>query len=132
MEIVYRYHHIRNLRVISSRGMQAVFVKNNSVQMQQVEERSEVCIKAEVQLLKSDGEGGYTLETGPFHRRFLDGYYPLHLDYRIRWPAGLLEVVSVCPDRQKGFPIRVRPGELMIDTLFEGELTIHSKWRALR
>ena len=131
-EVVYRYQRMRNLRVISNRGMKGAWVKNNSVQMQQVQEWGEVCIKAEVQILKPDGEGGYTLETGPFHRRFLDGYYPLRLDYRIRWPAGLLALESVCPDMQAGFPVRVRPGELMIDTLFEGELTIQSTWRAMR
>ena len=132
VEVMYRYHGLRNLRVISSSGMKAAFVKDNSVQMEQVEEWGEVCIKAEVRVLRSDGEGGYTLQSGPFHRRFLDGYYPVHLDYRIRWPAGMLALESVDPPMQEGFSVRVRPGELAIDTLFAGKLTIKSSWRALR
>ncbi len=132
VQIMYRYHGLRNLRVTSSSGMKRAWVKDNSVQMEQVEAWGEVCIRAEVQVLKSDAEGGYTLQSGPFHRRFLDGYYPVHLDYRIRWPAGLLQLESVEPEMQQGFPIRVRPGELAIDTLFEGKLTIKSRWRALR
>ena len=132
VEVMYRYHGLRNLRVISSSGMKAAFVKDNSVQMEQVEEWGEVCIKAEVQVLRPDGEGGYTLQSGPFHRRFLDGYYPVHLDYRIRWPAGMLALESLEPPLQEGFPVRTRPGELAIDTLFAGKLTIRSSWRALR
>ena len=132
VEVMYRYRGLRNLRVISSIGMKGAWVKNNSVQMEQVEEWGEVCIKAEVQILESDGAGGYTLQSGPFHRRFLDGYYPVFLDYRIRWPAGLLQLESVDPAVQEGFRVRARHGELAVDTLFEGQLTINSAWRARR
>jgi hypothetical protein len=132
VEVVYRYHGMRNLRVISTRGIKRAWVEQNSVQMEQVQEGGKVCIEAEVQVLKPDGEGGYTLQSGPFHRRFLDGYYPVRLDYRIHWPADRLQLESVHPELQEGFPVRAQPGRLAIDTLFEGMLTIHSRWRALR
>ena len=132
VEVVYRYHGMRNLRVISTRGIKRAWVEQNSVQMEQVQEGGEVCIEAEVQVLKPDGEGAYTLQSGPFHRRFLDGYYPVRLDYRIHWPADRLQFESVHPDMQEGFSVRVQPGELAVDTLFEGKLTLHSRWRALR
>ena len=83
-------------------------------------------------MLKPDGKGAYTLQSGPFHRRFLDGYYPVRLDYRIHWPADRLQLESVHPEMQEGFSVRAQPGKLAIDTLFEGMLTIHSRWRALR
>jgi hypothetical protein len=124
VEVVYRYHGMRNLRVISTRGIKRARVEQNSVQMEQVQEGGEVCIEAEVQVLNSGGEGGYTLQSGPFHRRFLDGYYPVRLDYRIHWPADRLQLESVHPEMQEGFSVRVQPGELIIDTLFEGKLTI--------
>ena len=132
VEVVYRYHGMRNLRVISTRGIEHARVEQNAVQMEQVQEGAEVCIQAEVQVLKPDGEGTWTLQSGPFHRRFLDGYYPVRLDYRIHWPADRLQLVSVRPEMQEGFLVHVQPGELTIDTLFEGMLTIHSRWRALR
>ena len=124
VEIVYRYEGLRKLRVISSRNIAHTRVEQNSIQMEQVQEDGEVCIEAEVQVLKTDGEGNYSLQSGPFHRRFLDGYYPVQLDYRLRWPAGRLQLESVHPDRQEGFTIREQPGELVINTLFEGKLTI--------
>ena len=124
VEIVYRYEGIRNLRVISSRRIDHARVEQNSVQMVQVHEGGEICVEAEVQVLKTSGEGNYSLKSGPFHRRFLDGYYPLQLDYRIRWPAERLQLESVEPERQEGFSIREQPGELTINTLFEGKLTL--------
>jgi hypothetical protein len=131
VEVVYRYHGMRNLRVISSRGIERVRVEQDSVQMEQVQEGGEVCIKAEVQILKPAGEGSWTLLSGPFHRRFLDGYYPLRLDYRIHWPADRLQLQSVSPVMQAGFLVRDQPGELAIDTLFEGKLTIEVSFSAL-
>ncbi|MEN8207102.1 MAG: hypothetical protein ABFS24_13990 [Pseudomonadota bacterium] len=124
VEIVYRYHVLRNLRVISARGIASARVEQNTVQMEQVQEGGKVCIEAEVQVLKPDGETAYTLQSGPFHRRFLDGYYPVRLDYRIHWPADRLQLESVHPEIQPGFSLREQPGELAIDTLFEGRLTI--------
>ena len=124
VEVVYRYHVLRNLRILSTRRIERAWVEQNSVQMEQVQEGGEVCIEAEVQVLKPDGEGGYTLQSGPFHRRFLDGYYPVQLDYRIQWPADRLRLESVSPQQQEGFTTSDQPGELRIDTLFEGRLTI--------
>ena len=131
VEIVYRYHVLRNLRVISTRGIERARVEQNTVQMEQVQEGGKVCIEAEVQVLRPAGEGVYVLQSGPFHRRFLDGYYPVRLDYRIHWPADRLQLESVYPEIQEGFSVRELPGELTIDTLFEGKLTIDSKWHAL-
>jgi len=130
VEIVYRYEGLRKLRVISSRNIAHTRVEQNSIQMEQVQEGGEVCIEAEVQVLKTDGEGNYRVQSGPFYRRFLDGYYPVQLDYRLRWPADRLQLESVHPDRQEGFTIREQPGELIINTLFEGKLTINIRFSA--
>jgi len=124
IEVVYRYRGLRKLRVISTRGIKDSRVENNSVQMEQVGEGAEICIEAEVQVLNKTATGQYRLTSGPFHRRFLDGYYPLQLDYRIHWPADMLQLESVFPEIQEGFSIHEQPGELIIVTLFEGMLTI--------
>ena len=97
VEVVYRYHGMRKLRVISTRAIGHARVENNSVQMTDVQKGGEVCIEAEVQVLNKTGAGQYQLTSGPFHRRFLDGYYPLRLDYRIHWPADMLQLETVLP-----------------------------------
>ena len=124
LEIVYRYHAMRDLRIESFHGMERAWVEDNSVQMVNLGEGAELCISAAVQVLHSTGAGRYEISSGPFHRRFLDGYYPLQLDYRLSYPADLLQVESVQPAARPGFSVQQQPGELKIDALFEGRLTI--------
>ena len=128
VEIVYRFDSIRNLQVLSAEGMTSAVVKNGSVQMKNVQRDAEVCIKAEVQVLKMTGAGRYQLTSGPFHRRFLDGYYPIQLDYWLHYPVELLELESVKPVAEPGLAINRQPGELRIDALFEGNLTIELRF----
>lgn len=124
VEIVYGYRAMRNLRVLSSRGVGSARVVDGAVQMTQVGADAEVCVAAEVQVVRPSGEGRYVLQSGPFHRRFLDGYYPVHLDYRVIFPAGLLVLESVRPPDQPGFDVAMDKDEVRIETLFEGRLTI--------
>jgi hypothetical protein len=42
----------------------------------------------------------------------------LHLEY----PASLLQVIDIFPAEQPGFTIQQVAGQVMIDTVFEGEL----------
>ena len=128
VEIVYRYHGLRGLRIVSARAVDSVRVAGSSVQLTGVHPGGEVCIAAEVQVLQPDGSGGYRLQSGPFHRRFLDGYYPLALDYRVEWPDDRLALVSVVPEVQPGFVVRSGSGTLHIETLFEGRLTIELRF----
>ncbi len=129
VEIVYRYRGLRNLQVQSVTAMEAARVEGDSVQLTGVQPGGEVCITAEVAVLKADAGGGYRLQSGPFHRRFLDGYYPIQLDYAVTWPESRLVLASVAPAAQRGFTVRSQPGSLHIETLFEGMLTIELQFR---
>ncbi len=130
LEIVYGYHAMRDLHIASFQGMERAWVEDASVQMANLGEGAALCITAEVQVLQPTGAGRYEIRSGPFHRRFLDGYYPLRLDYRVSYPAGLLRVEAVQPAVQPGFTVVQQPGELKIDALFEGRLTIRVGLRA--
>ncbi|HYQ71571.1 MAG TPA: hypothetical protein VET88_06550 [Gammaproteobacteria bacterium] len=124
LEIVYGYQTIRDLRITSFHGMERAWVEDGSVQMVNLGEGAGLCVSAGVRVLRPAGAGRYELRSGPFHRRFLDGYYPLQLEYRLRYPADLLQVEVVQPEAQPGFTVVRQPGELKIDALFEGRLTI--------
>jgi hypothetical protein len=124
LEIVYRYQEMRDLRIESFHGMERAWVEDGSVQMLNLVEGAKLCISAQVQVLQPAGAGRYEIQSGPFHRRFLDGYYPLQLEYHVSYPAALLQVESVQPSVQPGFSVARQPGELKIDALFEGRLTI--------
>jgi hypothetical protein len=105
-------------------------VEDGSVQMLNLVDGAELCIAAEVRVLQPAGAARYEIRSGPFHRRFLDGYYPLQLDYRVIYPPELLQVDAVQPAAQPGFSVVQQPGALQIDTLFEGRLTIRVGLRA--
>ena len=124
VEIVYQYRSMRNLRVLSSKGIGSARIVDDVVQMTQVRADAEVCVAAEVQVLRQAGEGRFLLQSGPFHRRFLDGYYPVRLDYRVEYPSGLLVVESIQPAARPGFDVKTDADGLRIEALFEGRLTI--------
>ena len=66
--------------------------------------------------------GGYRLRNGPYMRRFLDGYYPMEVSIRIRYPAQLMALQTFEPAPQPGFILHTAPGEIELDARFEGRL----------
>jgi hypothetical protein len=56
---------------------------------------SKICISADRKALSNE-EGRYHLKLGPFIRRFLDGYYPMHVRVEVCYPNSL-ELVSSRP-----------------------------------
>ena len=122
--VQYRYTGMRDLKVISASNMDSAWVEGSTVQLRGVRQGGEVCIEAAVQVLKDDGAGGFSLRSGPFHRRFLDGYYPVELVYRITWPPEQLALREARPASVPGLALHSGPGELAIDALFEGKLVV--------
>jgi hypothetical protein len=124
VEIVYRYRSMRKLRVLSARGVGSARIEGDTVQLTQVRAGAEVCIAAEVQVLMRQGDSRYALQSGPFHRRFLDGYYPVHLVYRVVFPPDLLVLETLWPPGQPGFSVEAGADGVRVDALFEGRLSI--------
>jgi len=131
VEIVYRYKGIRNLRVISSRGIGSIEVTSHTVQLTDVVSGAEVCIRAEVRVLNKIRDAVYEIKSGPFHRRFLDGYFPVHLQYTLTYPAEAFALESVSPAAQAGFEHKIKTDNLEIDAWFEGKLTVTVRLRLI-
>jgi hypothetical protein len=55
-------------------------------------------------------------------RRFLDGYYPMHVSLDIRLPPGDWRLEKSRPRVQPGFNVVNRPDGLSADAWFEGKL----------
>jgi hypothetical protein len=94
-QIVYKQDRIRNIRVLSSKNIGSAWVEGHTVQMKDIEAESKICISADKKAL-SIAEGKYYLKLGPFMRRFLDGYYPLHVQVEVCYPA-FLQLLSTRP-----------------------------------
>jgi len=94
-QIVYNKERIRNIRVLSSQNIGSVRVEGHTVQMKDIAAESEVCISADKRALSYE-KGKYYLKLGPFMRRFLDGYYPMHVQLEVCYPV-FLQLVSASP-----------------------------------
>lgn len=94
-QIVYQPKRIDNIRVMSSRNIDAAWVEEHTVQMRGIAAESEICISAERRALEFEN-GVYYLRLGPFVRRFLDGYYPMHVRVEVSYPD-YLRLVSSSP-----------------------------------
>lgn len=123
-EIVYRYAEMRDLRVTGVRGIDSARVEDQSIQLRGVQADAEVCVAARVKILRDLGDGRYRLVSGPYHRRFFDGYFPMRLSLEVRYPAEAMQWRRVTPAAQPGFLVREEPGRLTIDTRFTGMLTV--------
>ena len=128
-EIRYRYKRMKGLRLESWQGMERAWVEGDSVQMVNVEEGAQLCIRAQVAILRPREGGGYALRSGPFHRRFLDGYFPMQVILDIRYPADLLRFDYLEPRPQPGFTLSQANGELRLEALFSGRLTLELGFR---
>jgi len=122
-EIVYQYKHIRNFKISSKRNIKMAVIKGQSIQLDNVMKQAELCIKADVKILNTNTDNTLSLENGPFHRKFLDGYYPYHVSLKINYPSTLLKLIKINPEPQPGFNIKQSDSKIFIESYFEGILT---------
>lgn len=94
-QIVYQAEKISNIRVLSTQNISSVWVEGHTVQMKGIASGSKICLSADRRALSNE-EGRYYLRLGPFIRRFLDGYYPMHVRVEVCYPDAL-ELVSSSP-----------------------------------
>lgn len=123
-EVIYQYRKLRRLRIHSKTHIGEAVTSGQTVQLTDVRHGATLCIRAEVQILYPQADGRFLLRNGPFHRRFLDGYFPLHVSMDVHFPAKLLNFVDTSPRSQPGFAVDVKGQHVHIDTWFAGTLTI--------
>lgn len=121
-EIVFRPERSRGLRILRQRNIGAARVEGASVQLRDVHKDAELCLELESRALTRLPEHGWSLRNGPYMRRFLDGYYPMRVYIHIRYPTDLLAVRDFSPRPQPGLTVRQVPGDIALDSWFEGRL----------
>lgn len=131
-QIIFREGYIRNLRVLETRAIGEAWVERASVELRDIRPGARLCLAAQTRALNDSGNGYFTLNNGPYMRKFLDGYYPMHVSLRLEYPAKLLQIIDISPPAQAGFEVTEKAGILNIDTLFEGELRTQVQFERLR
>jgi len=122
VEVVYRYHQMRNLKINSTANIKKAWVKEQSVQLEEVSQEASLCVGLQARILYKDGEKNVVLRNGPFERKFLDGYYPIHVQLNVQYPPNKLHFMGSKPKAADGFTIRQTDSSVFIDAWFEGKL----------
>jgi len=121
-QVLFHKQRSRNLVVRFAENIERAWVEDSSVQLTNVGQGARLCIEVETQALRSNGDGTYTLRNGPFLRRFLDGYYPMHVSMDIIFVSKVLRFLSISPQMQKGFRVWSTSDSVHYDTWFKGRL----------
>jgi hypothetical protein len=123
-EVVYQYKNMRHLRIQSKTNISQAVIREQRVQLTDVQHDATLCIQAEAQILYPQADGSFLLRNGPFHRRFLDGYFPMHVSMDVRLPSTLLRYIGISPESQPGFKVDLNDERVSIDAWFAGTLNI--------
>ena len=83
-----------------------------------------LCVQADVKILHRLSNNSYGMQNGPYHRKFLDGYYPYHVSLMVHYSNNEIQVKQVVPEAQHGFYVTEKRDSLSIDSWFKGELLI--------
>ncbi|MFN3752013.1 MAG: hypothetical protein ACK4SR_11650 [Thiobacillus sp.] len=121
-QITFREGFVRDLKILSYNDIGSAWIEDASVQLVNVRRGARLCLAADIRALRNTGNGYYNLYSGPYMRKFLDGYYPMRLTLEIEYPTELLSLINVSPESQPGFRHDDAPGLLRMDAIFEGVL----------
>ena len=129
-QIVFGEGRIRGLAVRAHENIDRAWVEGSTVQLEGVRTDARLCIEAESRALHRDGEG-YLLKNGPYMRRFLDGYFPMHVTMTVVTPEGVA-LESVRPPPQPGLELRRGDGTYHLEAWFEGRLVTRVRLKRVR
>ncbi len=129
--VVYRKNLIKNLKVLSSKNIKITKVSGNKVFLQDVTKDATLCIGAKARNFYQNDDKSFSLVNGPYHRKFLDGYFPYHLKLNIHY-IPKLKFNYGTPKQQSGFQVKQDSNSLLIDTLFKGRLKTEFRFNLIK
>jgi hypothetical protein len=121
-QIVFRPDRVRKLKVTSVKNIAGAWVEGASVQLRDIADDAKLCIDAETRVFVYNGDGTFSLRSGPYMRRFLDGFYPMRVSMQVTLATDKLRFADISPVIQKGFTVVHKNGTINYDAWFEGRL----------
>jgi len=125
LQVVYEYKQMRGLHVTQSSKVGKHWVEGQSIQLQDIERGAQLCVMAQVRIFYTNPDGSFSLVNGPFQRKFLDGYYPMHVSLEVKFPLDTLLYTGISPEPQPGFIVQHTDNRMTIDAWFRGKLFMH-------
>lgn len=131
-QIMFNLSKIKDLRITEYTNIEEAWIEGPSVQLKNVRSGARLCVAAQSRALTKTGTNTYTLKNGPFMRKFLDGYYPMHVSMTVKLASNGLTLEKVSPQEQPGFAVTKTPNEVNIDAWFEGRLQTEMQFNGRR
>ncbi len=123
LQVVFKPGHVRKLTITRTEHIGRAWIEDSSVQLQNVGPGAVLCIASESRVLKHDASSThFWISSGPYMRRYLDGYFPMQVTLIVDYPVAL-QLDEMQPPELRLHSI-LRPGHLQIDAVFEGQLDI--------
>jgi len=122
VQIVFKSGVVKDIKVSNSKNIGKAWVEGATVQLEDVMKGASICIEGFSKALTMNDDGSYTLHNGPFMRRFLDGYYPMHVSLDVEYQGTGLKLDEISPIIQDGFHLNSNRVRLGVDAWFEGKL----------
>lgn len=122
-QITFREGFVRDLKLDAFSLIESAWIEGASVQLVNVQPCARLCLSVQTRALRHAGNGYFNLYSGPYMRKFLDGYYPMRVTLDIEYPPQLLTLLDISPPEQPGFQHAKSPGSIQLDAVFEGELS---------
>ncbi len=121
-QIVFREDRLKDLSITDRRNIARAWVEGASVQLEGVKPGATLCLNARSRVLSHNEDGSSSVRNGPYMRRFLDGYYPMHVSVEISYPCGRMRLAGLSPGRQHGFTVTETACGVSLDAWFQGRL----------
>lgn len=122
IQITFKKDKVKQINIVSSKNIDEAWVEGNTVQLRNVKQETTLCVEAVTRALVANNDGSFSLRSGPFMRRFLDGYYPMHVSMQVSFSGTGLQLASVSPASQQGFKVWQKPEQISYEAWFEGRL----------
>lgn len=127
-QIVYNRDRVRNIRITSQQNIEQSWVEGHTIQIRNAGQNAKLCLEAESHTMTKNPRGIYTMQNGPFMRKFLDGYFPMQVSLEVRIPKSL-EYLGIDPPEQPGFHIIHKENSIKFNAWFEGRLVTRIYFR---
>jgi len=130
-QILFSKTRSRNLAVSRSENIDKAWVEGNSIQLEDIHKQAILCVTAETRSFVYNGDGTYSLRSGPFMRRFFDGYYPMRVTMDVEIKAERLRFYETTPPVQDGFKVWRTTRAIHFEAWFEGRLNTDIRFHDL-
>lgn len=122
LQIVFNETRVRNLQVTEQHNVAQAWASKGTIQIRHISAEAKVCLSAEVKSLVDNQDGTYSMQSGPYMRRFLDGFYPMRVSGDVKVDTADLCLADLTPGKQHGFKVWNAAHSIHFDALFEGKL----------